>query len=692
MWTSFALAVALMVLCLYAPGCLLFRAFGAGRAQSFACAPLFSLLGYCILGALFPLVGLEASFPAITAPVACVALAVFAGSRIRSRAAGAPAVGAGECPREGCRRPGFSEAALAAYLAAGVCVALYAYVSTLNGADSFAPTYDNVFHYSLIRSFVDSSDWSALHASAYPLIAQVQEWAPLPGGGYYPAAWHLLCALAVDAVSVPVPLAANAANAVMAGVVYPAGMCLFMLTVFPARRGIVFAGAILAPAFGAFPGVLLDVWPLFPNALSLSLVLPMAVCFMVLLAPGSRLHVRVLGAMGFLCGVALSVFTQPNAVFTVAVLLIPFCVQRSIAAAGKAKEGSAKRVRFTVAVGVTCACGCVAVWAALYHAPFLQSLVQYNWAPVRSTLGAIASVVDLRFTESQGQPLLALLVCAGIVGAIVKRRYLWIACAYALACVIYCAAASLGDVPLKHFLSGFWYTDCYRVAAFAAVFAVPLASLGAFMVVRASARLLEKIGARRSGVARVALASALALAFCIVNFRGHAVLGVPDSGQAMFGALISNGTRINDPARSWVYDAEEIAFVERAKQFVPEGSLVVNQPYDGSALSYAISGMESYYRDVSGYGSVRETQDSVAIRTSLSRVADDPETRASVGRVGAEYVMILSRDDAEMSAAFGAEYDPLQWQGINGIQDGTEGFEVVLAEGEMRLYRIVGAA
>ena len=34
-------------------------------------------------------------------------------------------------------------------------------------------------------------------------------------------------------------------------------------------------------------------------------------------------------------------------------------------------------------------------------------------------------------------------------------------------------------------------------------------------------------------------------------------------------------------------------------------------------------------------------------------------------------------------------YYPDQWTGIDAINDQTPGFEVVLSEGDMRLYRIV---
>ena len=53
-----------------------------------------------------------------------------------------------------------------------------------------------------------------------------------------------------------------------------------------------------------------------------------------------------------------------------------------------------------------------------------------------------------------------------------------------------------------------------------------------------------------------------------------------------------------------------------------------------------------------------------------------------------KYVLLLKRDPSDGTGFYHLCYDEAQWRGIDGINDDTPGFEVVLAEGDMRLYKI----
>ncbi len=41
------------------------------------------------------------------------------------------------------------------------------YILPMNGPESFVQTYDNVFHYNTVESFIQSGHWSILHVDAY---------------------------------------------------------------------------------------------------------------------------------------------------------------------------------------------------------------------------------------------------------------------------------------------------------------------------------------------------------------------------------------------------------------------------------------------------------------------------------------------------------------------------------------------
>jgi len=97
-----------------------------------------------------------------------------------------------------------------------------------------------------------------------------------------------------------------------------------------------------------------------------------------------------------------------------------------------------------------------------------------------------------------------------------------------------------------------------------------------------------------------------------------------------------------------------------------------------------------YYRDISGYGGEDERPESSTIRCRLAAEASNPSVRDAVLTTGAEYLLVLDRDVEHMKELFFL-YDPAAWEGIEGVVDETPGFEMVLSEGDMRLYRIAYA-
>lgn len=83
-----------------------------------------------------------------------------------------------------------------------------------------------------------------------------------------------------------------------------------------------------------------------------------------------------------------------------------------------------------------------------------------------------------------------------------------------------------------------------------------------------------------------------------------------------------------------------------------------------------------------GYGESEETSDSTVIRMRLCDLDTDSEVVPAISNIDAQYVLLLECDNA----IYG--FDESQWESINSIDDDTPGFEVVLSEDDMRLYRI----
>lgn len=681
MWTEFCLAILVGAILLYVPGYVFFRAIKLPRLASFACAPVFAVVAYCVLGIAFFNMGMRSTTVVVVACASAVSLVACGIAFLVNR--GMRTAGASKAPGEAR----FDILCVLLYVLAGIVVAVFAFVLPLDGPGSSVQTYDNVHHFALVRSFAESGDWSSLNASAY-LSVSGEHANPLPGAGYYPAGWHVLCAMLVSALDVDVSLAVNAVNFLLVAVVFPSSMVLLMRMLFPDRRMIVLLGALCPLALGAFPWVLFEVWPLYPNAASLALLPTLMACFVVACRPCVSRGGRAGFIMAFAMGVACMAFMQPNSVFAAAVFLIPYCVYRIGCEVDRRFEGARHRRLLVVGSCALSATFVAAAWVLLCSLPFMQGVVGYYWPPIASKAQGLLSVVGLAFAGSAVQPVAAILVIVGIAYTIRHRRYLWLSCSYLLMCCIYYISAVGGDTWLKHVVSGFWYTDPYRTAACAAVFALPLLALGLYGAYVALAKILSRFGSSGRSARAAAPATIVAVVFVVLNFLPiRAALG---AGQGAFEGIAATATSFNDGTFMDVYDEGERRFVEKVEEVVPEDALIVNQPYDGSLFAYSIDGLNLYYRDMSGYGGEDETPESAVVRTGLANWTSDAEARDALRFVGAEYILILERDP-ERAKEFSFLYSQDDWAGIEAVDDDTPGFEAVLKDGDMRLYRIAYA-
>lgn len=237
-------------------------------------------------------------------------------------------------------------------------------------------------------------------------------------------------------------------------------------------------GSLFFVALPSCPWLLVDYWPLYPNVLSVMLLPALIVSFMAFWDRDATRNRRFgLGVM-FAISLACEAFAQPNGVFSAVLFLVPFLVHT---VSSRAFDKAPLRCRRLVSLiaGVVCFLLCFALWSLLICAPFLQGVVNYYWPPIYALGDAVLSVLGATFLSGGIAPVLAVALVAGVVLGVLRSDTRWIVCSFALASVVYVAATSLDDVWLKHFLAGFWYTDPYRVGAFASLCAVPVAALGA---------------------------------------------------------------------------------------------------------------------------------------------------------------------------------------------------------------------
>lgn len=684
MWGLFFASALMAILFLYVPGYLFLRALRIVRLMSVVCAPLVTVSVYGILTILYAKAGIFCTWTTLVVPVLavcgvmCVVGCLWGGKRERV---------------PGCLIGGRSRRydwlCLGLYVAVGFLVAMFLFVRSLDGPDSYVQDFDNIHHLGVTLGYVESGNWSPFNATLYATADDVLI-NPLPGSSFYPAAWNWIAALLVDSVGASVQLAANAVNFVLIVVVFPTNMFLLMRLVFRDTPSIVLFGAFVTLGFSAFPWSFFTFGPLYPNMMAFSMLPSVAFCFISLFLEGVGKKARLVVGSMFCIGLICFVFTQPNAIFTMGVFLIPFCVYQVALGADRLSLPSPRKTYVKVGLCALCVVLIATIWLAFYNAPFMQGVVTHFWPAVTIKSQALMDVLLLSFREQGAQIILAMLVVSGVLYTLKERKYLWISCAYVMMCAMFIINMT-SDGPMKFLLTGFWYTDSFRVAASAAVFAMPLAAMGLWLATRAVRYILSLTSNMRVVSRTIAATCVVAGVFLLSNLYPSFTIAGFGSVKTGLGSVANELATKSSYQSPRVYDADEIAFVGEVEKAIPEGSLVINNPDDGSAFSYATSGLNTYYRYLRTYGEENEAEESAAIRNGLSRIATDERVRAAVDRIGAEYVLVLDQGEIEGDRPRFYTYENgKNWRGIDSIRDDTPGFEVVLSRGDMRLYRIAG--
>ncbi len=689
MWFAFVAAILVAVVALYAPGYLFFRAFGLSRFASVAVAPGFTVTALVVAG-----LGLAA------AGIACPAwvLAVIAA------AVGLVAYGVGRCVRgRGCAAAecavqavepaggsvlGFLAAwgasawkSLGLFVGVSALVTLVVFVHPLGDPYAFARMDDSAAHLNTLRTFVEQGFYSTLSAGGYVDMGEA--------GGYYPAAWHIFAAVVASVFGGAVTLGANAATFCIIAVLLPAGLCYLFRQLFcQGKHALVVAcGAVVAVAFCGFPWGFLTWGQLLPNLLSYSLVPGALALLIAATKPGAQHRVGLL--LGFVLAAAAIVVAQPNGIFVLGVWAVVFGVNRAfVAADGATFTVSGKRIALAVGISVA-AC---ALWVVLFLAPPLQSVVQYSWASFISPGQAFIAGGTFMFSGRQGvQPFLTVLVVLGIVFSCKNRRYLWLTIAFVFAWVLWFIDATY-DGFIKQFLTGFWYTDYNRTGAMAALFAIPLAAMGFAWGLQLLVSLVGKLGGgkiagRKTGV--VSLCAVLVV-MVAVQFAPFSVKYSVNAGESNIQAGLTSVHSQLKNRYSWesIYTAEERDFVHQVQATIPEGSVVLNAPNDGSAYCFSMDNLRVFYRRCSPSAFAGTKEVGKLLRTSLNQISTNAQVQDAVRASGAQYVLQLDAGRGDGATVSNLRYKQGDWAGIEDITESTPGFTLVLSQGDMRLYKI----
>lgn len=648
MWALFAGDVLLSALILFVPGFLFVRSLRFPKTESLCLAPFASSLMVVLLCYAYSKIGVSASFVSLLLPIILFTFACFCLSGFLSRG------GFISEAEESSSKVKWGT--LAVYVIVAVCVAGYVFVKTLDGAGSFNQQYDNYSHLNAIRAFIDSGVY------AYNGLLD------------YPFSWYSVAAMVAGLGSGEVAVAVNALNFVIVSMVWPASMCILLSYLFPSNRAVVLCGSLCSVAFVEFPWGLVAFGPLYPNMFAYS-VLPAvmaayASCFAVMPA-----RVLITRALLFVLGSLSLVFMHPNSIFVGIVFLLPFTVSRIFSCGFPFRAKVIASVSFVVFVFF--------VWSALYSSAMFHGVVSFEWPAYLSGSEAIGGLLIYSLTKnSLPQIAMAMLVFVGCCICFVKRSNRWIVVSLTVsAAILVVASSSEGD--LKHFLAGFWYTDTFRIASMVVIASIPLAAIGLNGVLDFVKNMALSLGWGEREKKASVLCLLIAISACIY-------LPNTQYAQTSFGNMRDLLGSFNSQAYGSVLEKAEIDFIEEANAVIPSGSRVENIPFDGSYLAYGVTGFKvvntsletpSYWKDgVDNEGKL--------IRSRLCDYAIDDEVKAAVEDQEIQYVLLLDKDDFAGERMDPCAKDLNAWRGIMSVTDETKGFEVVLAQGDMRLYRL----
>ncbi|WP_141281206.1 DUF6541 family protein [Pseudonocardia hydrocarbonoxydans] len=639
------------VLALYAslimvPGAVLALALGLRGWLLVAAAPLltYGLVGAA--GSTLPLAGVlwtPMVFLIVTAAGAAVVLVVrVAASRSgRVRSEGAPALTAwGVVPHLGT--------ALCAATAAGVGIAVAA-TATRDFA-AVPQVWDSVFHSNAIRYIADSgeSDPAALRNLNDPVTTSY----------YYPNAFHVVAATVVMITSVPVPMVVDLSVALFPGIL-AVGM-VALVRYGGGRPALAASAALLSCAFTAFPYDLLPWGTLLPFITAVAL-LP---AFLAVLAAMLSWRDGIAIAMPIVLGVGgIGLLAlHPSGAVAAALMSIAMLVQRWLAQ----RPG----------LGELRSLGLTAIAAVVLGTPLLLASARaasgppFDWPANLTPANAAGQLFFLSHDQPFPQYWLIGLLVIGLLARRAIRPFLWFVAAGALFAALFVMTAAYEN-DVVALLTRPWWNDRWRFAALWTLPAILLAASGMVAVRDGMWALLERVSPRvNEGKVGLLLSSTVLAAVLAL------VAGLSD------GLYMSRNTDrlaqgfTDGPTVSTL---EEQAYDELA-QIVTPGTFVMNDPYDGSAMMWALDDVRPVFASPVIALQELPTMDPErrTLFTSFNQIDVNLGVQRAAADFGIEYVVL-----GEGLIAPAGDHAP----GMLGLED-VRALELVYDNPDARIYRI----
>ena len=729
MWRQFALAVAVVLILCYVPGYLFSRAIGTKRITSLVVAPLISV---CLIGfsgiAIYPL-GLRGVTPLLGGVGLFILIAAglsYLIQKIRPIQENQSHVNLGE-------KDSLNGVFLLVTAAISTAIFFVIFHKAIRNPSWFLQSADNYAHLAYITRSVQSGIYSMLHAAFYT-GARPELQTPFFDEGFYPTSFHSLAAVTAAITGFNEVLTENVVWFVFVAVIYPVGVCALLQVI--GKKNVTFSLLTAFAAFAqlAFPIRMVTVHAVFPNVAGFCLVPTVAAVFILSFNEKTsckevcssthsvqkfsvNIHTLCLCFMGI---IALAL-VHPSADFLWAIFVLPFVLCNLLPSfaqylSKKFELTKPKKIILLICLECVILGSAIGMWNIVLNSSFMAPTVNFLWEIYVDPIQSVLSVLNFGLLLNLPQILFAVAFWIGFVSCCMNKKCRWLTLVFLMTAVIY--VASLSDViPIKRFFSGFWYTDPERTAAMIVFTAIPIVAAGVYIIAMGVGFLVNKTiifvkkkknpklsqegtlqlhlvytsrdttdDQQESRIIKISQITVQVCVFCFIALAYGAALltpwdlsKLPSHVKSELRCAITWMNEAYAPRRNMPYSVSEDNFVKKAQRVVGSDSLVINNPYDGSLTIGAVRDMRVYYR---AKAEGEETPQSWFIRTKLNQISNDQEVQKAVKDIGAHYVILLDTDNPALLGDQKEVFPGLQ------ITDNTPGFEVVLAEGPYRLYRI----
>ena len=528
-------------------------------------------------------------------------------------------------------------------ICAGVVLTTLRVALYIGSPGAISQTNDASFHLNALRFAAETGVASPLQLTSM-----------VGASSFYPSAWHVVASLVLQLTGTGVEVAANTTSLVFAVLVWPLGIALFTRAIAGATAAAVAAAA--SGAIPAFPLVILQWGVLYPQLIAGAL-LPAAVALLPLIAQltGARRAGWMRPAVLIAASLAAIVLAQPSVLLAWIVATWAYALWEVI----RSWRPWTPRARRT-ALAALIATGVVA--AALWL--FFGRSIDGTWPPSTGIAVATFEVVVNGYLGYPWAIGVSILAIVGLVESVRLIRLRWLATTWAAFAVLYIVAAAIGIPFIRAFLVDPWYDDPYRVAALLPVVVLPLAGIGAAVVVRWAAKALPGDGR---------LGPVVAVGAVVVTVAVSIAVAPQIERRDVFAHRIDpNLYRVTVDS---FLSADELSLLRRLDDAVPADAVVIGNPGTGMAFGYAVSGRNVVPRTWNPPPSAEYA----VLWQSLRDVASDAAVCPALDAFGARFVLDFGPGEAY----------PGRWimPGFDDI-DGQEGFELVDREGDAALWRV----